>query len=103
MDQNLGYKLIREHVRLNILAAAKRFWGHSKIRSLKTSAFSIHVYFTCNPLLPEHMFALVSHPTLSQKKFQDAYENWGVKREKRTIFLKLNIKDEKTFYTIYIQ
>ena len=49
------------------------------------------------------MFALVSYPTFFQKKFQDAYENWGVEREKRIIFLKLKIKDDNVFYTdIYI-
>ena len=44
--------------------------------------FILHV----NPLLPQHMFTLVSYPTVSQKKFQDAYE-------------KLNIKDDNVFYT----
>ena len=32
------------------------------------------------------MFALENYATPSQKKFQDAYENQGVKREKRIIF-----------------
>ena len=55
------------------------------------------------------MFALLNYPTPSgkkvsgcQKKFQDAYENWGVKREKRIIFSKLNIKDDNVYIYIYI-
>ena len=54
------------------------------------------------------MFALLNYPTPSgkkvsgcQKKFQDAYENWGVKREKRIIFSKLNIKDDNVYIYIY--
>ena len=42
------------------------------------SMFILHL--TSLPL--QHMFHLVSYPTPSQKKFQDAYENRGVKREK---------------------
>ena len=45
------------------------------------------------------MFPLVSYPTPSQKTFQDAYENWGVNREKIIIFFKVNIKDDNVFYT----
>ena len=57
--------------------------------------FILHV----NPLLPQHMFALVSYSTSSQKRFQDAYEKWGVEREKIIIFFKLNVKDDSVFYT----
>ena len=50
---------------------------HSKILifALCAPALSIPVDFTCNPLPPQHMFALVSDPTPFRKKFLDAYKN----------------------------
>ena len=44
------------------------------------------------------MFSLISYPSPSQKKFQDAYENGGVKREKELFFLNSTSKI-KMFYT----
>ena len=44
--------------------------------------FILHV----NPLLPQDMLTLVSYSTYSQKNIQDAYEKWGVEREKIIIF-----------------
>ena len=96
--QSLDYKLIREHDRLKInisqiLVAVKRLWSHSKSMFTQNlyfltprpcpSLFILHVI----PLPPQHIFNLVSYPTLSQKKIQNAYENRGVKREKKIIFL----------------
>ena len=42
---------------------------------------------------------MTSYPTPSQKKFQDAYENQGLKREKTTTCFKLNIKNGNVFFT----
>ena len=57
------------------------------------------------------MFPLVSYPTSSQEKFKDAYkflnEKSGLKREKKYIFWKLNIKDNNVhntdMYTITVK
>ena len=106
--QNLDFKLIRKHVRLNIniswiLVAAKKTLGsfkkyvHSK-PLIFDPPLSIPVHFTYNSLPPQ-LLALVSYPTPSQKKFKGAHENRGVKREKIIACFKLNIKDDNIFYT----
>ena len=66
---------------------------HSKILIFvpRAPALSNPVHFSCNPLPPQHKFALVSYPTPFQKKFLDAYKNQELKREKIIICFKLNI------------
>ena len=44
------------------------------------------------------MFALVIYLSPSQKKLQDTYKNRGLTREKRIIFLKLAIQDDRYVY-----
>ena len=85
---NEPIKLIRECVRLKIkiwiLVAAKRLWGHSKSIFTQNWKFS-----TCSPLfIPVHFTC-----RLLMKIW---IKNWGVKRKKRIIFYKLNIN---VFYT----
>ena len=95
---NLNYKLVRNALdgRLTDLSCSKKTFAslkkhaHLKLRIFDPPPhFLISVYFTCTipSLSLQHAFALVSYPTPSQRKFQDAYvffkeKSGGEKREK---------------------